>query len=327
MSEDNGDWLKVYRKMKDSRVWHYTDAQFKVWMTILLSVNWDESWARVGGEEKKLEPGQMVTSRQHLANESGVSGDIVYTTWEKLEEHSMIHRESHNDGTLITVLNWDKYQQRGKPGHSDTHSDSHNDSYNESYNESYTHKEVQEREEHKESTRSDSDESGTPDRSKEGLSDEYGDMAVRATDYLRDQITQFNERTPVPDWGTKNMESWVQAMDRLNRLGPPGGDNGYSWKEIRKIVDWIFTEDSRQSRFWAKNVQSATGLRDKVHKIENDFKDEKTQSNGGDLPNPEQVKHKEKHELYEIVQEHYPQADDPVKAYFDDHDVDYPYDV
>lgn len=118
---DSGNWIKLYRKIKESKVWFYTDSQFRVWVTILLSVNWNESWARFDGKEVKLQPGQMVTSIQHLSDESGVSSNIVRTTLNKLEDDEMVTRETTNQGTKLTVLNWHKYQVSGGTGDERNH--------------------------------------------------------------------------------------------------------------------------------------------------------------------------------------------------------------
>lgn len=117
----DGDWIKIYRKMKDSKVWYYTDSQFRVWMTILLSANWKEEWGRFNGEERKIKPGEYPTSITRLADESGVSKNIVRTTLNKLERDEMVTCKSTQSGTLITVLNWGEHQKNGNPGDTPDH--------------------------------------------------------------------------------------------------------------------------------------------------------------------------------------------------------------
>jgi 5-bromo-4-chloroindolyl phosphate hydrolysis protein len=63
------------------------------------------------------------------------------------------------------------------------------------------------------------------------------------------------------------MQKWVQEMDRLNRIGPPGGTQGYSWQEIRQIIDFSQDDD-----FWRANILSASKLREKCVQLENQMK-------------------------------------------------------
>ena len=143
----NKGWIKLHREMKGSKVWYYTHGQFRVWMTILMSVNWTESWARFNGDEVKLEPGQMVTSRSHLVEESRTSKSVVRDTLTKLEKDEMINMERSSEGTLLTVLNWGEYQQTVKTGSSDKDNDAGMEEGNEEGKEGGTHEEGQEAEE------------------------------------------------------------------------------------------------------------------------------------------------------------------------------------
>jgi len=103
--------------------------------------------------------------------------------------------------------------------------------------------------------------------------------ALKATEYLIEQIKEYNPKTPVPkQYDNAKMQRWAKAMDRLNRIGPKGGDDGYTWDEIRDLIDWIFYEDE----FWPQQIQSATGLREKVVKVENAKKQSNQNSEGDD---------------------------------------------
>lgn len=63
------------------------------------------------------------------------------------------------------------------------------------------------------------------------------------------------------------MQKWVQEMDRLHRIGPPGGTSGYSWQEIRDLIDFSQDDD-----FWRANILSASKLREKCVQLENQMK-------------------------------------------------------
>ena len=91
----------------------------------------------------------------------------------------------------------------------------------------------------------------------------------RAAAYLRNRILENNARARVPpnDPEDKLMQKWAQEMDRLNRIGPPGGTSGYSWQEIRDLIDFSQDDD-----FWRANILSASKLREKCVQLENQMK-------------------------------------------------------
>jgi hypothetical protein len=91
----------------------------------------------------------------------------------------------------------------------------------------------------------------------------------RAAAYLRNRILENNARARVPpnDPEDKLMQKWAQEMDRLNRIGPPGGTKGYSWQEIRDLIDFSQDDD-----FWRSNILSASKLREKCVQLENQMK-------------------------------------------------------
>lgn len=159
--------------MLDSEAWYFTDSQFRVWIAILLHVNWNHTKARHNGEIIQVEPGQMVTSRGHLSEISGVAQSTVNRAIDQLERSDMIETDRTASGTLLTVSNWQRYQktprEEDRPD-SESYSESDNESYNdsdvESDSESDTLKELEEGEECSTSTTSSSEES--PEGGSEG---------------------------------------------------------------------------------------------------------------------------------------------------------------
>ena len=91
----------------------------------------------------------------------------------------------------------------------------------------------------------------------------------KAAMYLKKQIKSNIPNQPVPKDSAKAMQSWSLAMDRLHRLGTVGGDSGYSWDEIKEIIDWCQEDD-----FWYKNILSATKLRKQAVKLETRMKED-----------------------------------------------------
>lgn len=254
-----GDWLKLHRKIMDSKVWFYTHAQFRVWLTILLSVNWKEGWSRHRGEEIKLEPGQMTTSREHLVEESGASKKVVRDTLSKLEKDGMIETDRSSGGTLLTVCHWDKYQSNSDGG-SGRSSDEGNSEGNNGGSDGGTQEEGEEGEEQNNKKPGPTD----PDEfSEKRLRDEFGNKAVNFTNRFIEKNEEINPRRSTPDKGTELYRKWVRAFDRLHRIGPSGGtegETGYKWAELKEILRYAFNHEGNGFS-WKNQVRSPVQLR------------------------------------------------------------------
>lgn len=116
MSE--GGWIKLYRKIRQSFVW--TDAnQLKLWLLILMKATHDSNRFLFNGKEIQLSSGQMVTGRDALAFEFNQGAKPVHQVssrqlwrWIKLfEKEQMLSIKSTTKYSVITVLNWNEYQQ------------------------------------------------------------------------------------------------------------------------------------------------------------------------------------------------------------------------
>ncbi len=90
-------------------------------------------------------------------------------------------------------------------------------------------------------------------------------------------ITRNNPRQPVPEESldNKRYKTWLVEIDRLHRIGPPGGNKGYSYQEIRDLIIW-----SQSDSFWLSNILSATKLRKQAPKLEIQMNNSK-KSKGG----------------------------------------------
>jgi len=107
--------------------------------------------------------------------------------------------------------------------------------------------------------------------------------AYRGANYLRGMIMGNNPRAKVPDDKEDDslMQKWALEMDRLHRLGPPGGTKGYTWNEIKAIIDFCM-DDS----FWRANILSPSKLRKQVVILENKMKERDKVGKAGSAPKP-----------------------------------------
>lgn len=101
-------WIKSYEKLLD---WEWTDDPyiFTFWVKLLLLVNVKtKRW-----HGKAIKRGQLLTSMRNLEERLGWSHHTIQRILDALQSTGEIIVESSNEGTLITVVNFSKYQGEG----------------------------------------------------------------------------------------------------------------------------------------------------------------------------------------------------------------------
>ena len=105
----DNEYLKLYRKFVG---WEwYQDVSTKVlFLHCLLRANWKPgSWHGV-----PYEAGQFITSLPKLSEETGLSIKQVRTALKHLKGSGEVADKGQANFRIITVKNWDRYQQRGR---------------------------------------------------------------------------------------------------------------------------------------------------------------------------------------------------------------------
>ena len=98
-------YIKLHRKMLDWE-WHSDPNTFSVFMHLLLNARFDDgSWKGI-----PLEPGQLITGRKSLSQMTGISEQSIRTCLERLKSTNEITIKSTNKFSVITIVNWAKYQ-------------------------------------------------------------------------------------------------------------------------------------------------------------------------------------------------------------------------
>ncbi len=105
-------WLKLHRQIVDCWVWDdnepYTKAQ--AWIYLLLIVNHEAATTYFDGELVTVNAGQKITSVRKLADKFRWSRTKVTHFLSLLEQDNMIKVESDTKKTLLTIVNYAKYQ-------------------------------------------------------------------------------------------------------------------------------------------------------------------------------------------------------------------------
>ena len=107
-------WLKLYRSILDSAV--FQDAEIlKVWVWLLCNVAFEQHDTICYGKVIHLKPGQIATGRKKIAQCTDLNENKVYRALTVLKSLGNIEIKSTNKYSIITVVNWDKYQdENGK---------------------------------------------------------------------------------------------------------------------------------------------------------------------------------------------------------------------
>lgn len=110
-----GGFICLWRKTLEDPIWfNSTPEQKALFITLLSLANWKEQKYDIYGEEMILQPGQFITSYTELAKLTGkgVSRQIVRTGLDRFERLNFLTRQVTRRGTLITIVNWRKYQDK-----------------------------------------------------------------------------------------------------------------------------------------------------------------------------------------------------------------------
>lgn len=105
---ENG-WVKLYRSTYASDIARDVEL-LGVWTSLLMIANWQHSDFPWGGARKTLPPGSIVFGWDQFAAEIGTSSAKLRRRIAYLVKTGRITRESSNQGTIVTICNWDKYQ-------------------------------------------------------------------------------------------------------------------------------------------------------------------------------------------------------------------------
>lgn len=247
------------------------------------------------GEIFECRPGQFITSLPSLKRvcAKDVSVQNIRTALKKLIKWNFLEQETTKTGRLITIINWQKYQESNCKTNSETNrqvtgdkplnngdnsngnnkTNSHNNRQS-TDNQQTTNSQLTSNKNVKNDNNVKNDKelnNNSPDSTSPDVYEpkyEEDSMPYKAACYLRDRVLENNPRQPVPEKTPKDMEDWATEMDRLFRLGPVGAKNkGYSWQEIGKLIDWC-----QDHHFWSGNILSAGKFREQIVKLENQMK-------------------------------------------------------
>jgi len=106
---ENQGWIKLHRKLKDTS-FKRNPLVVALFVHLLLSVNQEKRKFYRNGQEIEVLPGQLLTGRNELSKQTGISHQSIRTCLTVLKSTSTITIQSTNRFSLISILNWQEYQ-------------------------------------------------------------------------------------------------------------------------------------------------------------------------------------------------------------------------
>lgn len=111
-----GGWIKLYRAILDDPVWTTaTSDQKAVLVTVLLLASHEPRQWAWEGRKFEIESGQFVTSLANIAEKARVSIKSVRSAIGRFEKLGFLENKSAKTGRLISIRNWNSYQDSMGP--------------------------------------------------------------------------------------------------------------------------------------------------------------------------------------------------------------------
>ena len=103
-------WVKLHRKLVDNPIFK-NDKLFRVFMYCLLKASHKDHEQLVGDSIVALKAGELATGRAAISSATGLSEQNIKTAISKLKALGIITSKPTNKYSIISILNWDSYQQ------------------------------------------------------------------------------------------------------------------------------------------------------------------------------------------------------------------------
>ena len=105
-------WIRIYRRLRDSWIWKDKEPFDKrsAWIDLLLTVNHKNKKIPFENTFIEIERGQTLTSIKQLAERWHWSRHKVSDFLDQLEQDTMIIQVRDTRKTLVSVVNYKKYQ-------------------------------------------------------------------------------------------------------------------------------------------------------------------------------------------------------------------------
>lgn len=105
-------WIKIHRQILENPIICKDSDYLAVWIYLLLNATHKEIPALFKGEKILLQPGQLITGRKSISEKLKISESKIYRVINEYKSEHQIEQQTSNKNSLITIVNWNKYQQK-----------------------------------------------------------------------------------------------------------------------------------------------------------------------------------------------------------------------
>ena len=113
----NNGYVKIHRKLLSNPIVMKDCEHLAIWVYLLLHATHKEMNVIFNGKKIMLKSGQLITGARAIANDLEINKDKVQRVLNEFKTDTQIDTLASPKGRLITILNWEKYQN------CDTHTD------------------------------------------------------------------------------------------------------------------------------------------------------------------------------------------------------------
>ena len=113
----NNGYVKIHRKLLSNPIVMKDCEHLAIWIYLLLHATHKEMNVIFNGKKIMLKTGQLITGVRAIAKELEINKDKVQRVLNEFKTDTQIDTLASPKGRLITILNWEKYQN------CDTHAD------------------------------------------------------------------------------------------------------------------------------------------------------------------------------------------------------------
>ena len=103
-------WIKMYRKIEDNPIVCKDNDYFRVWHHLLYNASHQSQYVVFNNEKIEIKPGQYITGRKQISEECNISESKTERILKWFENDHQIEQQTSTKGRLITIVNWEKYQ-------------------------------------------------------------------------------------------------------------------------------------------------------------------------------------------------------------------------
>ena len=98
-------YIKLDRAIRKWR-WYTKKNMLNVWIELLLNAAFEDYYY----DGQLIKRGQVLIGREKMANQLGIGVQELRTCLNRLVSTNEITIQSTNRGSIVTIINWDKYQ-------------------------------------------------------------------------------------------------------------------------------------------------------------------------------------------------------------------------